>query len=219
MLMTSTRIKICGVQDARIAEVAADAGADAIGLVFVDGSPRQVTTEQARQIVATLPPYVEPIGLFADAAIDVMRDTATRVGLTSLQLHGRETPQLAAQLAPLRVIKAVLMNDDVSDRFAAWCDASENVSGVLFDAPRTSIGALGGGSGRTIDWHAVAKLCDRSPTPPIVLAGGLTPVNVARAIGLVRPYAVDVSSGVESSRGVKDPGLIRAFCQAVRGAG
>ena len=215
--MRRTWIKICGLRDANIAKVAADAGADAVGRVVVDGSPRQVTVEQARQVVGVLPASVEAVAMFVDASIDHVRRTAADLGVGLVQLHGRETPEYAASLAPLRVVKAVNVDGgDAEAAVAPWRQAPANVVGLLFDAPRHG-GELPGGMGRRFDWSALAAL-DRSELPPVIVAGGLTPENVGEAIATVRPWGVDVSTGVESSRGVKDADLVRAFTKAVRKA-
>ena len=222
--MTRTRIKICGVRDAGIARYAADAGADAIGLVFVAGSPRRVSIEQAEEIVEALPAFVEPIGLFVDQVTDSIRETSRAVGLSTVQLHGRESPGSAAPLAPLRVIKAVPFDRDVSAALARWRGVAGNLAAILLDTPPAASGdggGLPGGGGRPFNWSEIARLRTDGRIEMgdrIILAGGLTPENVATAIKRVRPYAVDVSSGVESSRGVKDPDRIGAFCEAVRRA-
>ncbi|HEX7010296.1 MAG TPA: phosphoribosylanthranilate isomerase [Phycisphaeraceae bacterium] len=231
--MPRTRIKICGIRDAATAFVAAEAGADAVGLVFVPGSPRQITLEEARHIVAALPPWVEPVGLFRDEPADRILQAANALRLRTVQLHGNEPPELAAELAPLRVIKALPFDGPEPIRAAIdrWRSCA-NLAGLLLDAPPTPGEKLTGGSGRQLDWNQLAQLIQllqrgsapsaeaavRSPAPlpPIVLAGGLRPDNVIQAIATVRPYGVDVSSGVESARGVKDRRLIQAFCCAVR---
>lgn len=198
-----------------MARAAVDAGADAIGLVFVPGSPRQVTVEQAQQIRASLPPSVEPVALFVDIPADQIRSIAADLNVTLVQLHGRETPEDAARLAPLRVIKAVsFQDDDIDATLAGWTSAPSNVAGLLFDAPQQGE-ELPGGSGRRFDWSALASL-DRTGWPPAIVAGGLTAENVGQALAMIRPWGVDVSSGAESSRGVKDADLIKAFTKAVR---
>ena len=219
-----TRIKICGVTTPEAAMVAARAGADAVGLVFVDGSPRRVSLEQARAVIATLPAFVAPVGLFVDADGDTVRRTASALQLRTVQLHGHESPAMVSQLAPLRVLKAVAFESrQITEQLAAWRDVP-NLAGILFDAAPPSPDsppADRGGTGRRFDWDALAALIHAGifrgqDLPPLVLAGGLTPGNVRDAIRRLHPYAVDVSSGVESSRGVKDLALIRAFCEAVR---
>ena len=213
--MTRTWIKICGICDSITARAAVDAGADAIGLVFVPGSPRQVTVEQAQQIRASLPPSVEPVALFVDMQADQIRSIATELDLTLVQLHGRETPEDVAALAPLRVIKAVNVPADAIDAtLAPWTSPPSNLAGLLFDAPQDGAD-LPGGSGRSFDWSSLASL-DRTGWPRTIVAGGLTPQNVGHAIAAIHPWGVDVSSGAESARGVKDADLIEAFTKAVR---
>lgn len=225
-----TRIKICGITDPATALVAAEAGADAIGLVFVRSSPRGITTDAAQQVASALPPFVEPVGLFVDESIDQIQAVIHAAGLRTVQLHGKESPPLVATLAPVRVIKALPFDPTrVAATMESWQAAPPNLAAILWDAPpqSTSPSAPGdppvspqGGSGCRIDWDALARAyrAMASPTPEMILAGGLTPQNVGRAIATVSPFGVDVSSGVESSRGVKDPARIRAFCRAVREA-
>lgn len=220
-----TRIKICGIRRPEHARVAAEAGASAVGLNFVERSPRYVTLEQARAVIDALPPLVEPVGLFVDAPIGHVRETAAALGLRTVQLHGGEDPAYARGLAPLRVIRGLAFDQA---NFVAtarlWAEECSNLTGLLIDAPPASADALTGGSGRAFDWTALVEVCRRAADPPpltpppLILAGGLNPQNVAAAIAAVRPWAVDVSSGVEQSRGVKDPRLIAAFCAAVHEA-
>lgn len=210
--MERTRIKICGIKSADMARAAVDAGADAIGLNFVPSSPRYIPLATALEIVPAIASFVAPVGLFSDPTIEEMllfEDT----GINTIQLHGDEDLDFIESIPQHRVVKAVPQDAAAID---AWRQASPQVTGLLIDAPRQG-GGLTGGTGRTVDWHALAGV-DRTGLPPLILAGGLTPENVGEAIRVVRPYAVDVSSGVESSRGVKDAGLIRAFCDAVREA-
>lgn len=218
--MQRTRIKICGVRDAEIALAAAAAGADAIGLVFVPGSPREVSPQQARQIVEALPAFVEPVGLFVDVPADHIRRVCLEVGLRTIQLHGQETPQFAAGLSPLRVIKAfAFQGEGLAEQLAPW-SGPRNFAGLLWDTPAEGK-ELPGGSGRTFDWKQLADLQKSGDLPawaPLILAGGLHPGNVQQALALLVPYAVDVSSGVESTRGVKDRARIETFCAAVRAA-
>lgn len=204
--MTRTRIKICGIKDEATARAAADAGADAIGLVFVEASPRCVDVTAAARVVATLPPFVVPVGLFVDESAEHIQQVCNAAGIHSVQLHGHEPISILDGLAGLRVIRALPFDATQPDAALQW-DEDPRVSALLFDAAQ-------GGSGEAIDWQALAA-SKPGLSSPIILAGGLTPNNVAEAIEIARPFAVDVSSGVESSRGVKDPVLIRAFCDAV----
>jgi phosphoribosylanthranilate isomerase len=214
-----TRIKICGVRDVTTALAAAEAGADAVGLVFVERSPRFVSVEQARAVAAALPAFVEPVALFVDAPLEIVRPLAAAIGVHTIQLHGSEGAEYVRQLSGFRVIKAMAF--DVA-AIAKWSlvDAPSNVAGLLIDAPAEASAAaqgLTGGGGKAFDWSALAAL-ERTKLPPLILAGGLTPANVGDAIRAAQPYAVDVSSGVESSRGVKNVQWIRQFCEAVRQA-
>ena len=212
-----TRIKICGLRTLDAALCAADSGADAVGFVFVERSPRFVSAAQCRAIVSKLPAFVEPVALFADAPADQILSICDAMGIRTVQLHGRETIADVEALSDLRVIKAINFGDDSQ---ASWLASASpaNVVGLLIDAPATPQAAgLTGGSGHTFDWAALASL-DRAALPPIILAGGLTPENVASAIAAAHPFAVDVSSGVEASRGNKDLAKIRAFCAAVQRA-
>lgn len=209
------RIKICGIRDVETAMAAVEAGADAIGLVFVPRSPRMVTQEQAQAILEELPPFVEPVALFVDSPVERMYSMATHLGIRTVQLHGGETMGEAGHLAPLRVLKAFPFDAGIGGQFRTWKRGCRSLTGVIVDAPRSGAGELPGGTGRAVDWDALAGM-DRGGWPPLVLAGGLTPGNVAEAVARVRPFAVDVSSGVESAPGVKDPARIRDFCQAAR---
>jgi len=220
--MARTRIKICGISTVEAALAAAAAGADAVGLVFVQRSPRHVEVDVAMKIVAALPAFVEPVGLFADLPVEKVRDIAQITGLKTLQLHGREGPAYITQLKKYRVIKAVGFDPDrLSDRVGPWRKIGGNLIGLLLDTPPATDGGLGGGTGVTFDWQRLAELKSTGALdelPPLTLAGGLNADNVADAVRTVRPYAVDVSSGVEAHRGVKDIQKIARFCDAVRDA-
>lgn len=211
MVMQRTRIKICGIRDVETALAAADAGASWVGLVFVERSPRFVTIEQARAVVQALPSSVTPVGLFADAHADVIRSVAQQAGLTTVQLHGLEPISILDDLAGLHVIKALAFEEELAAKAEPW-DNSPIVSALLIDTP--PVGELTGGSGVAFDWRGLSHMRD-AVRKPIILAGGLTAANVGEAIAICRPDAVDVSSGVESSRGVKDVNKIKAFCAAV----
>ncbi len=214
--MGRVKIKVCGIRQAEHARCAIDAGADYIGLVFAEGSPRQVEIAEARTLVAEIcdaSQSVEPVALFANQSIEFIREVLDNTSFPIVQLHGEEDRAFIDSLGDVRVFKAIPFD---AVKIDAWRDAPSNVAALLIDAP-TRPGELTGGSGRSFDWEALANL-DRTGLPPIILAGGLTPENIAEAVRTVRPYAVDVSSGVEASRGVKDPVLIRKFIQAVQSA-
>ncbi len=200
--MTVPKVKICGLRDAHSARVAEQSGADFVGLVFVCDSPRAVSIEQAATIAASLT-RAAPVGLFVDRPAEEILHIARIVGLSFVQLHGHETPDAVRALGPLRVFKALAFGVDPLEPWAAPID---NLHALLLDAPR-------GGSGASFDWQALAHT---AIPRDFMLAGGLTPDNVASAVNAVRPWGVDVSSGVESVRGVKDPARIRAFCAAAR---
>ncbi|MDP7070000.1 MAG: phosphoribosylanthranilate isomerase [Phycisphaerales bacterium] len=198
------RIKICGLKTAGDVESAVEAGADAIGLVLAEGSPRTVSTEQAAALAACAGERLATIALMVNPAPAQLEARPA----AWLQLHGSESESLVAQAALMGpVIKAVPHRDIEAITF--W-DADPNVQLLLIDSPR-------GGSGQPFDHAALAPLAASLRTPWI-LAGGLTPETVGAAIQTLRPWGVDVSSGVESSRGVKDAARMRAFCEAVHAA-
>jgi len=207
-----TRVKICGITSRDAAHAAIDAGADAIGLVFVRSSPRFIEPGEAWALVSSLPPFITTVGLFKDASLDEFAGIEQRCPTALAQLHGEEPEEIVRACGP-GVVKAIHYRPDtIRDQLRRW-GAIEEVDAILVDGSP-------GGEGTTLDWADLRRaLDDARPAKPIVLAGGLTPDNVAGAIAAVRPYAVDVSSGVERERGVKDPGLIRAFCEAVHRAG
>lgn len=202
-----TRVKICGITRVEDGLAAAAAGADAIGLVFA-ASPRRVTADQACAIVAALPPFLKVVGLFVDAPAASVREVLGRVPLDLLQFHGRETPD-DCRIFGRPYIKAISMRDDVD--VVGVASRYADAAGLLFDGFHPQ---LAGGSGQVFDWTRIPRDLDR----PVILAGGLTPENVARAIQAARPYAVDVSSGVERDKGIKDAAKIAAFIRHVNEA-
>ena len=216
---SEVRVKICGVRDVGTAAVCAEAGVDAVGLVFVRRSPRFVEPAGAAAVVRSLKGFglhaAEPVGLFCDHEPAYVREVAEVAGLKTVQLHGYESPADVTALAQagLTVWKAVPF---APDRLARWAGVP-GLATLLVDAPppEGSGGALTGGHGQAFDWHALAAV-DRAGLSPLYLAGGLTPENVAEAVRVVRPFGVDVSSGVEASKGVKDPAKVRAFVDAAR---
>ncbi|MGM0412898.1 MAG: phosphoribosylanthranilate isomerase [Pseudomonadota bacterium] len=200
------RTKICGLTTADDAAAAVAAGADAIGLVFHDPSPRAVDPEAAAAIVAALPPFVTVVGLFVDPEPAAVEAVLQRVPLDRLQFHGDEPAALCTAFGR-PYIKAVRMRADTDP--AAVMAAHPAASGFLLDAWRPD---RAGGTGEAFDWDRVPS---RRPRP-LILAGGLAPDNVAAAVARVAPWAVDVSSGVESLPGRKDPARMQAFINEVQ---
>jgi phosphoribosylanthranilate isomerase len=203
-----TRIKVCGFTRPEQARAAADAGADAIGVVFWPRSPRAVSLEQATAIGAALPPFVTLVGVFVNEPGDVVAHVAASVGLGAIQLHGDERVD-DWEGFPLPVLKAVGV--DAAFDPEATINWPRGIVPLLDAADHSQRG----GTGRTIDWAVAARTAGARA---VVLAGGLTPENVEAAIVAVGPAAVDVSSGVEQAPGVKDLARIEAFVQAVRRA-
>jgi len=207
--MARTRIKICGVKDVDTALFAAESGADAVGLVFATLSPRYVEPQVAWEIASFLPPFVTSVGLFVNPKPKDVEATREDCPFDLVQLHGQESEPTVRACGP-SVIKAIKFDPaTIEADFHKW-NQVDAIDGLLIDGSA-------GGEGVALDWEALAKVTEQSEHP-IILAGGLTPENVGEAIRVVRPWAVDVSSGVESERGVKDLDLIAAFCEAVRKA-
>ncbi|WP_085489398.1 phosphoribosylanthranilate isomerase [Paraburkholderia susongensis] len=211
-----TRIKLCGLSRPEDIAHAIDLGADAIGLVFYPPSPRSVSVAQAVELVHDMPPFVSVVGLFVNASPDWVREVASNVNLTLMQFHGDETPEQCealASIAGLPWLRALRIAADTqpADLVKSALNYSA-ASGLLFD---THVDGYGGG-GKVFDWSLIpAELAHRA-----VLSGGLNAQNVSDAIHRVRPYAVDVSSGIEvpGARGVKDYARMAAFVRAVRAA-
>jgi phosphoribosylanthranilate isomerase len=201
-----TRIKICGITRQEDAVAAAEAGADAVGFVFYPPSPRHVTPVAASAIMRALPPFVTAVGLFVDPSADEVRRALAIAPLGLLQFHGDEPPEFCGQFGqPYMKAVRVRSGTDLLQYAARYPDAVA----LLLDAYRPGVP---GGTGETFDWNFIpAHLACR-----IVLSGGLTPGNVGAGIEQVRPWAVDVSSGVEAAPGVKDAQLIKRFATAVR---
>jgi len=203
-----TRIKICGLRDAAMAAVAAEAGADAVGIVFHPPSPRHASLDEASAVAGALPAFVQAVGLFVNAPESRVREVLSAVPLALLQFHGDEEPAYCARFG-LPWLKGV--------RVGAGTDLLEcrrrfsRATALLLDA---SVPGEYGGTGASFDW----SLVPRGIASRIVLSGGLTPGNVGTAVAALRPWAVDVSSGVESSRGVKDAALIHEFVRSVKDA-
>ncbi len=203
-----TAVKICGITRVEDALTAARCGAHAIGLVFYRPSPRYVTPDNAATIIRALPPFVTPVGLFVDADAEEVRDIAVQTRVQMIQFHGAETPEFCARFE-LPYLKAVRVRPDVD--LLQYARDFRSAKALLLDAYQEG---LHGGTGAVFDWDLIPPALPL----PVVLSGGLHPENVAEAIRRVRPCAVDVSSGVEASKGIKDAAKIEAFVNGVRNA-
>jgi len=203
-----TRVKICGITRCEDAQLAVDAGADAIGLVFYEKSPRFVSNRQAAEICQLIPAFVSRVALFKDAEQAEVESVLSQVDIDLLQFHGSETPGYCEQFNR-PYIKAIGMKgiEHDADFLISSAETFWSAKALLLDghAPGEA-----GGSGESFDWSAISAI-----DKPVVLAGGLTVENVRQAIDLVHPYAVDISSGVESSPGIKDKDKIAAFMEQV----
>ena len=200
-----TRIKICGLTRRQDVLTVSASGADAIGLVFYDKSPRHVTIEQAAQLAAAIPPFVTLVGLFVNPSADEVREVLRHVPLDVLQFHGEEEPTFCAQFAR-PYLKAVRVKPGVD---LVQCAARyKGAQALLLDA---FVEGVHGGTGESFDW----ALIPQDLPLPVILSGGLHAGNVAEAIRQVRPYAVDVSSGVELAKGIKDAAKVAAFINEV----
>jgi phosphoribosylanthranilate isomerase len=199
------RVKICGITRPEDAEFAEAAGADAVGFIFAERSKRYLTLERAREISAVLGPFVVRVGVFVDAPLEEVRRAVATLRLGAVQLHGQEEPAYAAALgSSVRVIRAVPFTAGLS---------LERLS--RFPADAFLLDSLEPGRGKTFEWSQATPF---KALPKFVLAGGLTPLNVAAAVATLQPYAVDVASGVESAPGIKDYQKVEAFIAAARGA-
>ena len=201
-----TRIKICGIREPAHARLAADEGADAIGLVFWPASPRYIEAQRAAEVAAAVPPYVSVVGLFVDATEAQVRATLNAVPLDLLQFQGEEPPEFCERFGR-PFMRAVRMAPGVD--LLEYGHRFRRAKALLLDA---HVPGKPGGTGQTFDWAGIP----REFPLPLVLSGGLNPQNVGRAVHEVKPWAVDVASGVESSRGVKDPAKIVEFIRSVR---
>jgi phosphoribosylanthranilate isomerase len=197
----AVRVKICGITRAQDLHAASAAGADALGFVFYEKSPRHLSIAAAAALVRELPPFVQSVGLFVDADPAFVESVLAEVPLDLLQFHGDETPADCARFGR-RYIKAVRVNRD-TDLLKCAADF-EAAAGLLLDA---YVPGVPGGTGERFDWSLIPAEMPK----PVVLSGGLTPENVAEAVRTVRPWAVDVSSGVEASKGIKDAHKIARF--------
>jgi phosphoribosylanthranilate isomerase len=221
-----TRVKICGITSLEDARLAVQAGADALGFIFVEKTPRFVTPEQVRPIVRDLPPFVTPVGVFWDHAPAHVKAVIEACGLRAIQLHGEEKPEDWEQSA-VPVIKTIKLPPAttlegmpeyrIGDRIGAlwWRKVA---SAILFDSQARW--SEDGDPREPIEWRSIRMMGAMAPAgarPHVILSGGLTPDNVARAVEVVRPFAVDVNSGVEASPGKKDPDKVRRFIADAKG--
>jgi phosphoribosylanthranilate isomerase len=204
-----TKIKICGITNLPDALLAVELGADALGFIFYPKSPRYIQVRAAADICHALPPFVTKVGVFVDELEYEIEKALSECLLNALQFHGEEPPGFC-QKFPAKSIKAIRVRDESSLRAAAEYD----VDALLLD---TYTESERGGTGRTFDW-SLAALAKQTLAPPIILSGGLTTTNVQEAVRKVRPYAVDVSSGVEREPGKKDPEKLRRFIELVKAA-
>jgi phosphoribosylanthranilate isomerase len=200
-----TRVKICGITRIEDALAAVGLGADAIGLVFYAPSPRNVSIEQAISIVESLPPFVSKVGLFVNESPSNIKNILAQVDLDILQFHGDESREVCEQIN-MPYYKAIRVKEDTN--LIQYAQIYHSAKALLLDTYSES---TVGGTGMVFDW----KLIPENISKPLILAGGLTPANVGLAIETVHPYAVDVSGGVEQSKGIKDVKKMTAFIQAV----
>ncbi|HWW15281.1 MAG TPA: phosphoribosylanthranilate isomerase [Candidatus Dormibacteraeota bacterium] len=220
-----TWVKICGMTNLEDALVAVEAGADAVGFVFYEKSPRRISVEAAREIVEKLPVGVEKVGVFVDLESEQIREIVLAVGLSAVQLHGRksmgnvmwEDLRPASECVGASKLIPMVYGDALKDGgFLISDHVRDQIFAILLDS---RAGETAGGTGTTFDWAAVRDMVQAvSLTVPVIVAGGLTPANVPEAMRLFQPFGLDVASGVEARPGKKDPEKVRAFVKAVRDA-
>ena len=218
-----TWVKICGITNLEDAQLAVEAGADAVGFVFYDKSPRKIDPDAAREIAARLPQKVEKVGVFANRSVRDVQQFVEQVGLTAIQFYRTSDPDPVAELIALKKNRSELKlivvcpGDKLSQKGLLIADELRKVLyALMFDS---GTGAQPGGTGKRFDWDEARGILQvMIVTIPVIVAGGLNPLNVAEAINLFQPYGVDVASGVEAKPGKKDPEKVRAFVRAVREA-
>jgi phosphoribosylanthranilate isomerase len=218
-----TWVKICGITNLEDALVAVDAGADALGFVFHEKSPRKIVPEETREIISNLPDNVDKVGVFVDSDPEDIRNVVSETGLTVVQLHGKKSmeqvwknPGPVAKCVGVSKIIPVIPGDSLKGDVLISQRAQRGIFAVLLDS--RSNGASGG-TGTTFDWETTQGVVQSlGMLVPVIVAGGLTALNVTRALNLLQPFGVDVASGVEARPGKKDPGKVRVFIDAVRKA-
>lgn len=205
-----TRVKVCGITNFDDAAAAIELGADAIGFVFVEDTPRYIDPDEAAEILHALPPFVSAVGVVRDLDIDTFCEIEQRCPCHLMQLHGKENEKTVAACGP-SIIKAFRFEEaTIRSQLDRWAKVDE-VDAILIDGSD-------GGSGESFDWHALGEQIEEDYEKLIIVAGGLHPGNVGRAIAALRPYGVDVSTGVEAEPGVKDYDKLADFMNAVREA-
>jgi len=205
--MNHVAVKICGITDYEDASIAVELGAGALGFIFAD-SPRQITPQKARDIIRAMPPFVKTVGVFVDEGPAAIKEMIHYCGLDLVQLHGDESPDLCCELMPY-TIKALRIKDESSLRTSRIYQGK--VRALLLD---TYSKDKAGGTGKTFNWQLAIKI--KKLGIPIILAGGLGPANIDGAVSTVRPYAVDVNSGVEERPGKKSHTLMKDLMEKVR---
>jgi len=211
-----TKVKICGLREAETLKAAIEAGADFLGFVFYPPSPRHISAEDAAKLVADVPGHVKTVGLFVDPEDELLESALNRIKIDVVQLHGDETKQRAAEIKKkfgVKIIKAIRIGSEADIKAADYYSGIAYY--IMFDA-KTENPALPGGCGQSFNW---ALLENYDPGMTWFLAGGLTPENVGKALSVLKPDVVDVSSGVESAPGKKDADKIRAFIKAAKNYG
>jgi len=202
------RVKVCGITNAVDALQAVELGADALGFIFYKGSKRYIDPRDAHRIISSLPPFISSVGVFVNQTVPEIKGAVETSGVDTVQLHGDETPEFCAML-PYKLIKAVRVKDTVnSDQVELY-----PVRAILFDKHTDE---MYGGTGTSFDWGVLKGI---NISKKVILSGGLTPENVSRAIEIVKPYGVDVSTGVEDSPGKKNHMKMRKFIEAVKNGG
>lgn len=201
------KVKICGITNIEDAKAAVEYGVSALGFIFYKKSPRYISPSRARKIIDELPPFVTPIGVFVNHRERAVKDVCNFTGIRTIQLHGDEDPNYCKRLKSYKLIKAFRVQQD----FIFKGITKYPVSAYLFDTFQEK---LFGGTGKIFNWELLAN---QTLDKPVILSGGLSPKNIAKAIKTVRPYAVDVSSGVEKSPGQKNPKLIKSFLSTAQG--
>jgi phosphoribosylanthranilate isomerase len=201
------KVKICGITNYEDALFAVESGADALGFIFAD-SPRRILPETARNIIRRLPPFIESVGVFVNEVPEGITEIVSLCGIDLIQLHGKENPDICAQFMP-RVIKAIAVKDDSVLRDIPSYRGS--VKGLLLD---TYSEKTAGGTGKVFNWDLAIKIKDMGM--PIILAGGIGPSNIVEAVSKVKPYAVDLNSGVEERPGKKSHALIKELFEKIR---